>query len=421
MPVQRPGSGHILPATALVPVAAKRPPITPIKPDDEIKFPSPVQRENKQSFSPTDSFEKNSVTEDGGDGEEEEEVIYVCIESILSTADNSFHVEEGAHMKILEKSPNGWWYVKVGKEEGWVPSTYAQRKRRQLNKKAEDKKDSKLMYEAIEDYLASSEEMISFSCGQKIEVFEKHDEGWWYVNINGKEGWAPSTYLKEIRKPVKRPVAKPKSPSPASVSNKNRPPSRENRKSSSSSNSDIALPPRTNTAVKKRTPNDPTSPPARKDKPVVSKTIRKESVEVKEKPSLPPRVSSKSEITARSPQKEADTFFKPVPNRNTKKKKGAPLNRIPPERPASPSMNKTSRRNPKSPVKSASESGNDSNNNNNTKYIALATYADADPGMLNFDKGDMLEILEKDDGGWWLAKLNDQTGWVPSNFIKFKS
>jgi len=72
-----------------------------------------------------------------------------------------------------------------------------------------------------------------------------------------------------------------------------------------------------------------------------------------------------------------------------------------------------------SPVKS--ESGSDSNNNNNTKYIALATYADADPGMLNFDKSDMLEILEKDDGGWWLAKLNDQTGWVPSNFIKFKS
>jgi len=290
------------------------------------------------------------------------------------------------------------------------------------------------MYEAIEDYLASSEEMISFGCGQKIEVLEKHDEGWWYVNINGKEGWAPSTYLKEIRKPVKRPVAKPKSPSPAS--DKNRPPSRANKKnsnssnpeiknrppsreSSSSSNSDIVLPPRTNTAVKKRIPNDPTSPPARKEKPVVSKTIRKESVEVKEKPSLPPRVSSKSETTTKSNQKEADTFFRPVPNRNTKKKKGVPLNRIPPERPASPNVNKTSRRNPKSPVKS--ESGSDSNNNNNTKYIALATYADADPGMLNFDKGDMLEILEKDDGGWWLAKLNDQTGWVPSNFIKFKS
>ncbi|CAG8616843.1 14409_t:CDS:10 [Funneliformis mosseae] len=41
-----------------------------------------------------------------------------------------------------------------------------------------------------------------------------------------------------------------------------------------------------------------------------------------------------------------------------------------------------------------------------------------DAGELPFKPDDLLEILEKDDNGWWLAKKDGQQGWVPSNYLE---
>ncbi len=38
---------------------------------------------------------------------------------------------------------------------------------------------------------------LSFDEGIEVEVIEKNDDGWWFVNIRNKEGWAPSTYIEE--------------------------------------------------------------------------------------------------------------------------------------------------------------------------------------------------------------------------------
>ncbi|CAG8569898.1 1649_t:CDS:10, partial [Racocetra fulgida] len=49
---------------------------------------------------------------------------------------------------------------------------------------------------------------------------------------------------------------------------------------------------------------------------------------------------------------------------------------------------------------------------------AIYDFATEDSGELPFNKGDVLEIIEKDDNGWWLAKMNDDQGWVPSNYLE---
>ncbi|KAL4231928.1 SH3 and PX domain-containing protein 2B [Mactra antiquata] len=36
---------------------------------------------------------------------------------------------------------------------------------------------------------------ISFDEGQSVKVLEKNESGWWYVEIDGQEGWAPATYI----------------------------------------------------------------------------------------------------------------------------------------------------------------------------------------------------------------------------------
>jgi len=36
---------------------------------------------------------------------------------------------------------------------------------------------------------------LSFKAGDSIEIYEKHESGWWLGSINGSEGWVPSSYL----------------------------------------------------------------------------------------------------------------------------------------------------------------------------------------------------------------------------------
>ncbi|XP_067852514.1 SH3 and PX domain-containing protein 2B isoform X2 [Heptranchias perlo] len=41
---------------------------------------------------------------------------------------------------------------------------------------------------------------ISFQAGQKVEVIEKNLSGWWYIQINDEEGWAPASFIDKYKK-----------------------------------------------------------------------------------------------------------------------------------------------------------------------------------------------------------------------------
>lgn len=46
-----------------------------------------------------------------------------------------------------------------------------------------------------------------------MEVIQKNSEGWWYVSINGREGWVPSTFIEETSPSMRKPD-RPKPPRP---------------------------------------------------------------------------------------------------------------------------------------------------------------------------------------------------------------
>ncbi|CAO3653052.1 unnamed protein product [Cunninghamella blakesleeana] len=52
------------------------------------------------------------------------------------------------------------------------------------------------------------------------------------------------------------------------------------------------------------------------------------------------------------------------------------------------------------------------------QYKAIYPFQSAEEGEITFQKGDILEILEKDENGWWLAKFKNKEGWVPSNYLE---
>ncbi|KAI8331545.1 P-loop containing nucleoside triphosphate hydrolase protein [Chlamydoabsidia padenii] len=52
------------------------------------------------------------------------------------------------------------------------------------------------------------------------------------------------------------------------------------------------------------------------------------------------------------------------------------------------------------------------------QYKAIYPFQSAEEGEITFGKGDILEIKEKDENGWWLAQYQGKEGWVPSNYLE---
>ncbi|KAL0161926.1 hypothetical protein M9458_041322, partial [Cirrhinus mrigala] len=52
-------------------------------------------------------------------------------------------------------------------------------------------------YTAIYPYAARDQDEIDLERGMTVEVIQKNLEGWWKIRYQGKEGWAPASYLKK--------------------------------------------------------------------------------------------------------------------------------------------------------------------------------------------------------------------------------
>ncbi|KAI6660367.1 hypothetical protein LOD99_13953 [Oopsacas minuta] len=54
------------------------------------------------------------------------------------------------------------------------------------------------------------------------------------------------------------------------------------------------------------------------------------------------------------------------------------------------------------------------------EFIATGDYETQDSDGLSFREGDVIEIVEKHDTGWWWANLRGELGWVPSTYLEKK-
>ena len=311
----------------------------------------------------------------------------------------------------------------------------------------------------LADYEDSFEGSISFKEGQIARLIEKNQDGWSFVRIHDKEGWVPSSYLasnadkKSTAPPrpaapagVKPPVSvkKPTSVKPPSnvkpISavkplSKGRPEvsPKQGRAISEAQSQRIKIPlPPVKTALK--TPTSLTNPVPKKPDPPAKPEVKPRSkvfqAEVSPKPSL--RKISVPEnkktmckaLESMSSDGEGLSFckgdeFEFIEDSNTgwwlvKTKHGnegwAPasylerVNKNPPvpDKPTRPNPPKTGQQ-----------------QNAKTVYVAVAAYTDdGDKECISFKKGDQMEVLEMDEGGWWLVKIGAKSGWAPSNYLQ---
>ena len=296
-------------------------------------------------------------------------------------------------------------------------------------------------------YITNDETGISFREGITVEVLEKNDSGWWFIKVGPKEGWAPSTYLKVVKKATDRRSIISGSDSTPGILQIAIAPSKPNRKSeipqsyenvglteeatkapevrmapvprprvrSSTSGSEESGGPspvdELREAFKKRA--SPIPSPRGPRKVVSAQSFDERSLGSGHglSPLRPaaPNLRKISEPT--KPPQMAD--FNPSPN-NMKRRPSPPA----PNRPATPK----SRPSPPIPERPNSNPARHSpaipEKPKGEVFVTLSDYSDSDDGMLSFKAGEKVQVLEKDDGGWWLAVIGVKKGWVPSNFLR---
>ncbi|XP_062862734.1 nostrin [Trichomycterus rosablanca] len=52
--------------------------------------------------------------------------------------------------------------------------------------------------EALYDYSSEKQDELNITEGDQIEILQKEDSGWWFGEVNGKKGFFPSNYVKEL-------------------------------------------------------------------------------------------------------------------------------------------------------------------------------------------------------------------------------
>lgn len=80
-------------------------------------------------------------------------------------------------------------------------------------------KSTDRLYKASSVYIAESEGEVSFEKGVNVDVIEKHESGWWLVQVGNEEGWAPSNHIVEVKPPPPSKPLPPNKPLPKLPSN----------------------------------------------------------------------------------------------------------------------------------------------------------------------------------------------------------
>ena len=144
--------------------------------------------------------------------------------------------KEGEVVEVLEKSEDGWWFVKIGSKEGWVPSTFLEEKEdtppelrkppkpnlpppkpNEVPQTPKDQPDTVIgapkpkprprprksvasFFRAVDSYEVpvDDDSAIPLVKGRVYEVKDKNENGWWLIKDGDREGWAPGTYFDPV-------------------------------------------------------------------------------------------------------------------------------------------------------------------------------------------------------------------------------
>ncbi|XP_077360430.1 SH3 and PX domain-containing protein 2B isoform X2 [Festucalex cinctus] len=213
-----------------------------------------VSSEDAQGWVPATCLEAQDDPDDFDlPGEEEK---YSVVYPYSARDQDEIDLERGMIVEVIQKNLEGWWKIRSAGREGWAPASYLKKadipSQKQAHASANDldafsrhnrdagQKDNRLSFFSehkkfglrqrppprrdlsiprgsnlpkppgppqveeefytIADFQTTIPDGISFQAGIKVEVIEKNGSGWWYIQIDEREGWAPATFIDKYKK-----------------------------------------------------------------------------------------------------------------------------------------------------------------------------------------------------------------------------
>ncbi|KAI0979515.1 hypothetical protein GJ496_004600 [Pomphorhynchus laevis] len=115
---------------------------------------------------------------------------------------------------ILVDDRQHWWLVQRldGDQLGYVPSNFMRPEKKGIISRIISKKCKKFSPFLVDDmnafsyigaalvrhnYEAKNSDELTLSKGTKVNILQKKDDGWWFIEASMRKGWFPSNYLSE--------------------------------------------------------------------------------------------------------------------------------------------------------------------------------------------------------------------------------
>ncbi|CAJ1063507.1 SH3 and PX domain-containing protein 2B isoform X1 [Xyrichtys novacula] len=120
---------------------------------------------------------------------------YVAVTDYEKQESSEISLHVGQVVEVIEKNESGWWFVSSEDAQGWVPATCLEAQDDPDDFTIPGEEEEK--YSVIYPYSARDQDEIDLERGMIVEVIQKNLEGWWKIRYQGREGWAPASYLKK--------------------------------------------------------------------------------------------------------------------------------------------------------------------------------------------------------------------------------
>ncbi|KAM4702593.1 SH3 and PX domain-containing protein 2A isoform 2-T2 [Rhinophrynus dorsalis] len=350
----------------------------------------------------------SSKRKSGADGNSDAMILeqYVVVSNYEKQENSEISLKAGEIVDVIEKNESGWWFVSTVEEQGWVPATYLDSqsgtkddseintsksgdvtKRRKAHLRRLDRRwtlggivnrqqSREEKYITVQAYTSQGKDEIGFEKGVTVEVIQKNLEGWWFIRYQGKEGWAPASYLKKAKDDL--PCRKKNLTGPVEI---------------------IGNIMEISNLINKKSPSDKEiqggndtegSPITKKEisLPILCNDANGNSMVTSEKQAT--KVTPGSPAVARiAPQRSEisspNLRMKPPPRRESSL--GFQL----PKPPEPPSVE--------------------------VEYYTIAEFQSCISDGISFHGGQKADVIEKNSGGWWYVQIGEKEGWAPSSYI----
>uniref|UniRef100_A0A8C9Q1K9 SH3 and PX domains 2B n=1 Tax=Spermophilus dauricus TaxID=99837 RepID=A0A8C9Q1K9_SPEDA len=212
-----------------------------------------VSTAEEQGWVPATCLEGQDAGQDEFSLQPEEEEKYTVIYPYTARDQDEMNLERGAMVEVIQKNLEGWWKIRYCRwfplsravsgaqchRKAWpwaarpvVPTRWEPAQAELLNNQRDGRTEGRAAldgdvrqtlyvssqprglnlpkppvpphveeeYYTIAEFQTTIPDGISFQAGLKVEVIEKNLSGWWYIQIEDKEGWAPATFIDKYKK-----------------------------------------------------------------------------------------------------------------------------------------------------------------------------------------------------------------------------